>query len=56
MQRKILENLKQLESSKNMNEEAVKQGINEDSKLGCYELLSDEDIVTRVVYGSEETK
>ncbi|GBM28032.1 hypothetical protein AVEN_201942-1 [Araneus ventricosus] len=39
-----------------MDEEAVEQWINEDSTLECCEVLSDDDIVPRVTYGSEETR
>ncbi|GBL83997.1 hypothetical protein AVEN_100865-1 [Araneus ventricosus] len=34
----------------------MKQWINEDSTLECCEVLSDDDIVSRVTCGSEETK
>ncbi|GBM42797.1 hypothetical protein AVEN_228572-1 [Araneus ventricosus] len=37
-------------------EEAVEQWINEESTLECCEVLSDEDIVSRVTCGSEETR
>ncbi|GBM14207.1 hypothetical protein AVEN_167294-1 [Araneus ventricosus] len=37
-------------------EEAVKQWINEDSTLECCEVLSDDNIVSCVNYGSEETR
>ncbi|GBN32205.1 hypothetical protein AVEN_40235-1, partial [Araneus ventricosus] len=38
----------QLDCSENLDEEAVEQWINEDSKLECCEVLSDDDIVSRV--------
>ncbi|GBO32880.1 hypothetical protein AVEN_22433-1, partial [Araneus ventricosus] len=56
LQRKILEDLRKLDSSENMDEEAVEQWINEDSTLECCEVLSDDDIVSRVTCGSEETR
>ncbi|GBL95019.1 hypothetical protein AVEN_187525-1 [Araneus ventricosus] len=46
----------QLDCSKNVDEEAVEQWINEDSTLERCEVLSDDDIVSRVTCGSEETK
>ncbi|GBO40302.1 hypothetical protein AVEN_136087-1 [Araneus ventricosus] len=46
----------QLDCSENVNEEAVEQWINEDSTLECCEVLSDDDIVSRVTCGSEETR
>ncbi|GBN25151.1 hypothetical protein AVEN_65060-1 [Araneus ventricosus] len=42
--------------SENVDEEAVEQWINEDSTLKCCEVLSDDDIVSRVTCGSEETR
>ncbi|GBM52106.1 hypothetical protein AVEN_44740-1, partial [Araneus ventricosus] len=45
----------QLDCSENVDEEAVKQCINEDSTLECCEVLSGDDIVSRVTCGSEET-
>ncbi|GBO02599.1 hypothetical protein AVEN_273299-1, partial [Araneus ventricosus] len=44
-----------LDCSENMDEEAVEQWINEDSTLECCEVLSVDDIVSRVTCGSEET-
>ncbi|GBO39980.1 hypothetical protein AVEN_224478-1 [Araneus ventricosus] len=44
-----------LDCSENVDEEAVEQWINEDSTLECCEVLSDDDIVSRVTCGSEET-
>ncbi|GBM10422.1 hypothetical protein AVEN_263338-1 [Araneus ventricosus] len=46
----------QLDCSQIVDEEAVKQWINEDSTLECCEVLSDDDIVSRVTCGSEETR
>ncbi|GBN62760.1 hypothetical protein AVEN_149504-1 [Araneus ventricosus] len=46
----------QLDYSENVDEEAVEQWINEDSTSECYEVLSDDDIVSRVTCGSEETR
>ncbi|GBM26293.1 hypothetical protein AVEN_66531-1 [Araneus ventricosus] len=46
----------QLDCSENVNEEAVEQWINEDSTWECCEVLSDDDIVSRVTCGSEETR
>ncbi|GBN25545.1 hypothetical protein AVEN_86754-1 [Araneus ventricosus] len=46
----------QLDCSENVDEEAVEQWINEDSTLECCEVLSDDDIVSRVSCGSEETR
>ncbi|GBM62833.1 hypothetical protein AVEN_209474-1 [Araneus ventricosus] len=46
----------QLDCSENVDEEAVEQWINEDSTLECCEVLSDDDIVSRVTCGSEETR
>ncbi|GBM72349.1 hypothetical protein AVEN_178029-1, partial [Araneus ventricosus] len=46
----------QLDCSENIDEEAVEQWINEDSKLECCEVLSDDDIVSRATCGSEETR
>ncbi|GBN30469.1 hypothetical protein AVEN_42031-1, partial [Araneus ventricosus] len=56
LQRKILEDLRKLDSSENVDEETVEQWINEDSTLECCEVLSDDDIVSRVTCGSEETR
>lgn len=36
-------------------EEAVQHWIKKDSKFECYEVSSDDDIMTRVVCGSEKT-
>ncbi|GBN44405.1 hypothetical protein AVEN_239267-1 [Araneus ventricosus] len=41
----------QLECSENVDEEAVEQRINEDSTLERCEVLSDDDIVSRVTCG-----
>ncbi|GBN31935.1 hypothetical protein AVEN_37920-1 [Araneus ventricosus] len=46
----------QLDCSENVDEEAAEQWINEDSTLECCEVLSDDDIVSRVTCGSEETR
>ncbi|GBO39646.1 hypothetical protein AVEN_209855-1 [Araneus ventricosus] len=46
----------QLDCSENVDEEAVEQWINEDSTLECCEVLSDDDIVSRVTCGLEETR
>ncbi|GBM52772.1 hypothetical protein AVEN_78393-1, partial [Araneus ventricosus] len=46
----------QLDCSENVDEEAVEQWINEDSILECCEVLSDDDIASRVTCGSEETR
>ncbi|GBN61820.1 hypothetical protein AVEN_62880-1, partial [Araneus ventricosus] len=46
----------QLDCSENADEEEVEQWINEDSTLDCCEVLSDDDIVSCVTYGSEETR
>ncbi|GBM14839.1 hypothetical protein AVEN_255894-1 [Araneus ventricosus] len=46
----------QLDYFENVDEEAVEQWINEDSTLECCEVLSDDDIVSRVTSGSEETR
>ncbi|GBM21264.1 hypothetical protein AVEN_83250-1 [Araneus ventricosus] len=46
----------QLDCSENVDEEAVEQWINEDSILECCEVLSDDDIVSRVTSGSEGTR
>ncbi|GBN18137.1 hypothetical protein AVEN_138606-1 [Araneus ventricosus] len=46
----------QLDYSENVDEEAVEQWINEDSTFECCEVLSDDDIVSRVTCGSEETR
>ncbi|GBO20275.1 hypothetical protein AVEN_67506-1 [Araneus ventricosus] len=56
MQRKILEDLRKLDRSINADEEAVEQWINEHSTLECCEVLSDDDIVSCVTCGSEETR
>ncbi|GBM93625.1 hypothetical protein AVEN_56959-1 [Araneus ventricosus] len=56
LQRKILEGLRKLDCSENVNEEAVEQWINEDSTLECCEVLSDADIVSRVTCVSEGTR
>ncbi|GBL89278.1 hypothetical protein AVEN_225819-1 [Araneus ventricosus] len=40
----------------NVDEEAVEQWNNEDWTLECCEVLSDDDIVSRVTCGSEETR
>ncbi|GBM98835.1 Jerky -like [Araneus ventricosus] len=56
LQRKILEDLRKLDRSENVDEEAVEQRINEDSTLECYEVLRDDDIVSRVICCSEETR
>ncbi|GBO05653.1 hypothetical protein AVEN_74278-1 [Araneus ventricosus] len=46
----------QLDRSENVDEEAVEQWINEHLSLECCGVLSDDDIVTRVTCGSEETR
>ncbi|GBO37478.1 hypothetical protein AVEN_198792-1 [Araneus ventricosus] len=46
----------QLDCSENVNEEAVEQWINEDLTLECCEVLNDDDIVSNVTCGSEETR
>ncbi|GBO42877.1 hypothetical protein AVEN_274999-1, partial [Araneus ventricosus] len=46
----------QFDCSKNVDEEAVEQWINEDSTFECCEVLSDDDIVSRVTCSSEETR
>ncbi|GBM46315.1 hypothetical protein AVEN_88009-1 [Araneus ventricosus] len=46
----------QLDSSENVDEEAVEQWINEDSTSESCKVLSDDDIVSRVSCGSEETR
>ncbi|GBN48803.1 hypothetical protein AVEN_127669-1 [Araneus ventricosus] len=46
----------QLDCSGNVDEEAVEQWINGDLTLECCEVLSDDDIVSRVTCGSEETR
>ncbi|GBN83031.1 hypothetical protein AVEN_81433-1, partial [Araneus ventricosus] len=45
-----------VDRSENVDEEAVEQWINEDSTLECCEVLSDDDVVSRVTCGSEETR
>ncbi|GBM60919.1 hypothetical protein AVEN_192378-1, partial [Araneus ventricosus] len=56
LQRKILEDLRKLDCSENVDDEAVEQWINKDSTLECCEVLSDDDIVYHVTCGSEETR
>ncbi|GBN13723.1 hypothetical protein AVEN_60066-1 [Araneus ventricosus] len=56
LQRKILEDLRKLDCSEKVDEEAVKQWINEDSTLECCEVLSADDIASSVTCGSEETR
>lgn len=56
LQRNILEDLRNLEGSENVDELAVQQWIDEDSKLESYEVLSDDEIVSRVTCDSEETR
>ncbi|GBM27593.1 hypothetical protein AVEN_35256-1 [Araneus ventricosus] len=46
----------QLDCSENVEEEAVEQWINEISTLECFEVLSDDDIVSRVTCDSEKTR
>ncbi|GBN94473.1 hypothetical protein AVEN_225526-1, partial [Araneus ventricosus] len=46
----------QLNCSENVDEEAVEQWINENSTFECCEVLSDDDIASRVTCGSEETR
>ncbi|GBM80159.1 hypothetical protein AVEN_56330-1 [Araneus ventricosus] len=46
----------QFDCSENVDEEAAKQWINEDLTLECCEVLSDDDIVSRVTCGSEGTR
>ncbi|GBM52369.1 hypothetical protein AVEN_160094-1 [Araneus ventricosus] len=46
----------QLNCSENVDKEAAGKWINEDSTLECYEVLSDDDIKSRVTCGSEETR
>ncbi|GBM77333.1 hypothetical protein AVEN_43616-1 [Araneus ventricosus] len=48
--------LVQPDCSVNVVEEAVEQWMNEDSTLECCEVFSDDDIVSRVTCGSEETR
>ncbi|GBN70587.1 hypothetical protein AVEN_88852-1 [Araneus ventricosus] len=45
-----------LDGSENVDEIAVEQWINEDSTFECCEVLSDDDIVSRVTYDSEGTR
>lgn len=42
MHSEYLEDLRRLNCSENGDEEAAQQRIIEDSKLGCYKILSDE--------------
>ncbi|GBM46961.1 Tigger transposable element-derived protein 2 [Araneus ventricosus] len=56
LQRKILEDLRKLDCSENVDEQAMEQWINEDSTLECCEVLVEDDIVSRVTCGSEETR
>ncbi|GBO01513.1 hypothetical protein AVEN_36108-1 [Araneus ventricosus] len=56
LQRKILKDLRKLDCSENVDEEAVEKWINEHSTLECGKVLSDDDIVSRATYGSEETR
>ncbi|GBN34627.1 hypothetical protein AVEN_129373-1 [Araneus ventricosus] len=56
LQRKILEDLRMLDCSENVDEKAVEQWINEDSTLECCEVLIGDDIVSRVTCDSEDTK
>ncbi|GBN42992.1 Tigger transposable element-derived protein 2 [Araneus ventricosus] len=56
LRRKILEDLRKLNCSKNVEEESVEQWTNEDSTLECCEVLTDHAIVSRVTCGSEETR
>lgn len=56
MQSKILKDLRKLNCSENKNEESEQQWIKKYSKLGYYKVLSDDNIISRVVYGSEEWK
>ncbi|GBO20045.1 hypothetical protein AVEN_9657-1, partial [Araneus ventricosus] len=46
----------QFDYSENVDEESVEQWINEDSTLEYCEVLSDDDIVSHVTCGSEETR
>ncbi|GBN88379.1 hypothetical protein AVEN_270134-1 [Araneus ventricosus] len=46
----------QLDCSKNVDDEAVEQRINEDSKMESCEVLSDDDIMSRVTCGTEKTR
>ncbi|GBM28024.1 hypothetical protein AVEN_27416-1 [Araneus ventricosus] len=46
----------QLDCSENVAEKAVEQWVNENSTLECSEVLSDDDIVSRITCGSEETR
>jgi len=56
LHRKILEDLQKLENSENVNEDAVQQWVDEDSKLECYDFLSGNDVVPRVTCSYKETK
>ncbi|GBN61626.1 hypothetical protein AVEN_240049-1, partial [Araneus ventricosus] len=56
LQRKTLEDLRNLDCSENVDVETMEQWINEDSTLECCEVLSDDVIVSRVTCGSEETR
>ncbi|GBL86889.1 hypothetical protein AVEN_218641-1 [Araneus ventricosus] len=51
LQRKIL-----VDCSENVDEEAVEQWINEDSTMECCKVVSDDDIASRVTWGSDETR
>lgn len=51
LQRNILEDLRKSNCSKHVDKKAMKQRINEDSKLEC-----DNDVVLHVAYNSEETR
>ena len=56
LQRKNLEDLRKLDCSENVGEETVRQWINENFKVECYKVLSDNDIVLRIACDSEKTK
>ncbi|GBO26505.1 hypothetical protein AVEN_179721-1 [Araneus ventricosus] len=48
--------LVQPDYSENVDDEAEEQWISEDSTSECCEVLSEDDIVSRVTCGSEETR
>lgn len=56
VQRKITEDVRRLNCSENVYEEAVYQCIKIFSKVKCYEVLNDYDIVSHIVCGSEKNK
>lgn len=50
LKRKMIEDMRKLNCFEKAKKETVQQWINENLKLKCYEILSDDDIVSHVYW------